>query len=102
VVIVPLHPSIHAGGVNSLLEALSMGRPTIVSASEGILDYVEHGRTAWVVSPRDPEQLRQGIELLLERSDLREQLGSAARALSLERYAMPVYAATVAGILDQI
>jgi len=30
------------------------------------------------------------------------QLGTAARALSLERYAMPVYAATVAGILDQI
>jgi glycosyltransferase involved in cell wall biosynthesis len=101
-VVLPLHDTLHPGGINSVLEAMSMGRPLIVSGSRGVADYVAHGDTAWVVPPEDTAALRAGLERVLGDASLRESLGRQARAFCESSCAMPVYAAQIAAILKDV
>ncbi len=101
-VVLPLHDSLHPGGINTLLEAMSTGSPVVVSGSVGIIDYVKHGETAWVVEPGDTAALRAGIERVLQDRELRNTLASNARAFCVEVCAMPVYAGKVANILKTV
>jgi len=101
-VIVPLRNTIHASGVNGLLEAMAMGKPVIVSLSQGLADYVQHGETAWTVEPGDPAALRQAIVDLQHSPELAARLGANARAFCLRECSMPVYAESIAAILHQV
>jgi glycosyltransferase involved in cell wall biosynthesis len=100
-VVVPLRDTLHASGINGLLEAMAMGCAVIVSASKGIADYVEHGKTAWVVPPGDPSALREGIRTVLQDGNLRAALGANARRFCEQVCSMPVYARTIASLLRQ-
>lgn len=100
-VILPLHDTIHASGINTLLEAMAMGKPVIVSGSKGIIDYVEHGRTAWVVPPNDPAALRAAVIKLSGDAQLRKQLGSGARKFCEEVCSMPLYMKKVSELVGQ-
>ncbi len=100
IVIVPLFPTIYAGGINGLLEAMSMGRPVIVSRSEGILDYVRDEIDCLIVPAQDPLALKNAIERLLSNPELAEKLGKNARKFCEENCAMPIYAENVAKILQ--
>src|SRR5262249_28386551 len=71
--------SIHASGVNGLLEAMAMGKPTIVSNSEGIRDFVTDGETCLLTPVGDSAALRSAIDMLITENDYAEQLGRKAR-----------------------
>ncbi len=92
-VVVPLHPMLTASGIGTMLEAMAMGKPLIVSDSPGIRDYVAHDETALVVPCGDAPALRGAIERLLREPDTRARLGAAARRF-VERHC--TYAAHVA------
>jgi len=79
-VVVPLRPMVTASGIGTLLEAMAMGRPVIVSDSPGILDHVEPDRTALVVPCGDADALRSAMQRLAADQALRDRLGQAARA----------------------
>lgn len=49
--------SINEGFCNSVLEAQSMGVPTIVSDGGALPENVQNGKTGWVVPRRDPKAL---------------------------------------------
>ncbi|MCX6714638.1 MAG: glycosyltransferase family 4 protein [Candidatus Uhrbacteria bacterium] len=61
------------------LEAAACGVPTIASSLPGVRSVVLDGDTGLLVTPEDVGALRGAIELLLTRTDLREQLGRSAR-----------------------
>lgn len=69
-----------AGGLSALLEAMAMARATVVSERAVLADYVDPGRTALVVPPESPVELRTAIERLLEDRPFALSLGAAARA----------------------
>ncbi|MBI4892555.1 MAG: glycosyltransferase family 4 protein [Acidobacteria bacterium] len=96
IVAVPLQRTIHPSGINALLEAMSMGKAVVVSASPGVTDYVEDGKTALVVEPGDPGAMHAALNRLLADGELRERLGRNARQYCQEQCAMPVYAKQVA------
>ncbi len=79
-VVLPLRPSIHAGGVSTLLEAMSSAKAVIVSRTEGLAEYVADGQTCRLVPPGDAAALCQAIVALVADRAAREQLGAAARA----------------------
>lgn len=83
-VVLPLHPSTHAGGITTLLEAMSSGRAVVVSNSPGLGDYLQDGKTCYVVPPGDPVALRKAIERLLADHVLRKTLGANARRFVVE------------------
>jgi glycosyltransferase involved in cell wall biosynthesis len=60
-VVVPLFDSNYAAGVNTMLEAMAMGKPMIVTQSKGIVDYLTHDETGRFVSPARADEMRQAI-----------------------------------------
>lgn len=101
-VVLPLHNSLHPGGINTLLEAMCTSAPVVVSGSVGIIDYVKHGTTAWIVEPDDTAALRAGIERVLRDRDLRSTLSTNAREFCVSVCAMPIYAGKVAMVLKSV
>ena len=59
-------------------EAMAWGRPVVASAVGGLMDAVEDGVTGLLVPPRDPVALRTALERLLDDTELRARLGTAA------------------------
>ncbi len=71
-------PSDHEGLPLSLLEAMALGKPSVVTGVGGVPEVVRNGE-AIVVPPRDPEALTEGIATLLRDPSLRMRIGEAAR-----------------------
>ena len=67
-------------------EAMAYGRPIVASAVGGLLDAVEDGVTGVLVTPGDREALRRAVTRFLDDSDLRRELGAAARERARERF----------------
>ncbi len=80
IVVVPLVPALHASGITTVLEAMAMAKPCVISASEGILDYAIDGETCLVVPCGDAEAMRAAIVRLRGNAELRARLGRGARA----------------------
>ncbi|MCA9052207.1 MAG: glycosyltransferase family 4 protein [Planctomycetaceae bacterium] len=74
----------------SAVEAMGCGRPVVASRLGGLNWVVEHGRTGLLFAPGDVAGLARQIERLLDDSDLREQLGRAARAKFVREFTWDV------------
>ena len=98
-VVLPLRSTLHASGINTLLEGMSMAKAVIVSGSEGIVDYVEHGRNACVVAPGDPVALRAAIDSLLGNPAETTKLGQNARQYCEAFCSMRIYMRRVSAIV---
>ena len=61
-----------------LVEALALGKPLIASRRGGPVEIVSED-TGILFDPRDPLELVEAFERLLERPDLRKSMGAAAR-----------------------
>jgi glycosyltransferase involved in cell wall biosynthesis len=60
-------------------EAMKMGNPVIASRVGGLTDIVDDGMNGILITPGDPIQLRQSIELLLMNKELRTRMSRAAK-----------------------
>ncbi len=63
----------------SIIEAMSVGLPTISTLAGGVRDIVDVDKTGLTVEIGDADSLRDSIEALWQSPDLREQLGLAGR-----------------------
>jgi len=91
VVVVPLVPNDFQAGVTTIVEAMAMGRPVVVSATAGQRDIVEDGVTGLMVRPGDPAVLREAVAHLLADPRERRRLGDAARDAAVSRFGLDVY-----------
>lgn len=63
------------------LEAMACRKPVIsTNLPTGVPWVNQHGKTGCVVAPANDRELANGIQLLLNNPDLREEMGEAARA----------------------
>ncbi|HEY6202661.1 MAG TPA: glycosyltransferase family 4 protein [Candidatus Limnocylindria bacterium] len=120
IVVVPLNDVDNQAGVTTILEAMSMGRPVIVTQSLGQTDVVEDRRrnargamrqrpqslarslatdagipiepTGFYVAPGDAAGLRKAIDYLLAHPEERERLGHAGRRLADELFTVERFA----------
>jgi len=102
IVVIPLFNCDHASGVNSVLEAMSMGKALIVSRSEGISDYVINNKNAIVVEPGNKEQLKKTIIELLKKPDDIKRLGYNARKFIEENCDSKIYNKNLAKIISSV
>jgi glycosyltransferase involved in cell wall biosynthesis len=86
VVVVCTKETHNASGVTSLMESLSMGRPTIVSNNPALWDYLPPGDTVLIVPIGDAAALRKAITYILENPDTAEAMGRKARAFAEQRF----------------
>lgn len=62
-------------------EAMASGVPVVAPAAGGPLDLVAHGRTGFLVPPRDPAAVRDAVRSLAADPGMRAEFGAAARAM---------------------
>jgi glycosyltransferase involved in cell wall biosynthesis len=67
------------GSPTKLFEYMAMGRAIVASDLYQIGDVLEHGRTAWLVSPGDADELAEGLRAVIEDASLRHRLAASAR-----------------------
>lgn len=89
-------------GTFALIEALSMGKATIVSHTRNMESYVEDGKTAVLVPQYDAMALRKAIEGLLKDEKKRQELGSRARAYAVQYLGAELFAEKLAEFLARI
>src|SRR5262245_39875895 len=102
VVVVPLVPTDFQAGVTTILEAMAMARPVVVSATAGQADVVEDGVTGLLVPPGDAGVLREATSRLLADPAERRRLGANAREAVRARFGLDAYADRLARHLVEI
>lgn len=98
VVVVPSHWPEPFGLVG--LEAMARGRPVIGSATGGIPDWLEHGRTGLLVAPGDVAELASALAALLDDPDRCSEMGQAGRATTLARFSGDEHVRTLHNAYD--
>jgi glycosyltransferase involved in cell wall biosynthesis len=71
--------SLHEGLSIALIEAMALGKASIVTKVGGMPEVIRDGVNGLVIPPRDPKALAQTISALLRDESLRRKLGDAAR-----------------------
>ncbi|UCH65038.1 MAG: glycosyltransferase family 4 protein [Ignavibacterium sp.] len=81
--VIPSHSE--AFGV-ALVEAMAMGKPSVCSNSDGILDIAVDGETGYLFEKKDADDLIDKIEMLINSPVKREEYGRAARKRVVEHF----------------
>ena len=66
-VVVCLEPrNDRSAGQQTYLRSMALGIPTVVTDALGANEYIDDGRTGWLVPPKDPDALRDRLEWILD------------------------------------
>ena len=124
VVVVPLFPVKNQSGITTVLEAMSMAKPVIVSATPGQTEAVtggvfraegpaeptnrgpqlldlprDPGETGIYVCPEDAEALRRALNSVLQDPDRAQRMGVDARASVLRNFTVEQFAERFAQVV---
>lgn len=88
IVVIPLYETDFQAGITSILEAMAMGKPVIVTRTAGQTDTVIDGETGIYVKPGDVVELRGKIQALLASDAERRRLGDAGRQAFLNEFTL--------------
>jgi glycosyltransferase involved in cell wall biosynthesis len=80
---------------------MACGTPVIGANSPGIKELIRHGQNGYLCGT-DAISLRNGIQELLSRPELRAELGKNGRLFVLEHYSLEMIAAIEAELLREI
>lgn len=79
-------PSRAEGASNALMEYMLKGLPVIATNVGGNSDFLAHGEAGLLVEPGEPAALASAVKKLAGSSELRSELGRAARVLAQKRF----------------
>jgi len=83
---VVVNPSFSEGLPNVLLEAFSLGKPTVATDVGGTAELVQHGRTGWLVRAGEAPALAAAIRAVLDDGALAASVAAAARRRAAEEF----------------
>jgi glycosyltransferase involved in cell wall biosynthesis len=101
-VVIPLFNVDYAAGVNSILEALAMGKPVITNNTPGICDYIIHDKTGQLVPPEHITELKHSILSLWGQPKEQKRLSINARQVVVEKMNLDIYVDKVANIMQRV
>ena len=86
----------HAFAQMTLLGCMALGKGLIISKVSSVADYLKDKEEAILVEPRNPDALREKMQVLLDRPDLAVQLGQRAKIkveknFTEDRMALTIY-----------
>lgn len=75
----------------ALVEAMSMGKPTICSNSDGVLDIAVDEITSYLFEKQNKESLSQKLDLLIQSPQLRKNFGEEGRNRAMQMFDIEVF-----------
>lgn len=100
-VAVPLKSPDISSGQLVILQAMSMGKPVIVSENKTVAEYVDNGRTGIIV-PCQPGAMLQAVQRLEQDSALYGRLAANSRRAFQSRFTETSLATSVANIVAKL
>jgi glycosyltransferase involved in cell wall biosynthesis len=100
-IVVPLNAVEYAAGVTGLVEAMSMGRPVIVTRSPGIKEYCCSVHGGLLVPPRDHVQLSKAMQLVASDPEALSKHGKSNREWILRNCSLNGYVKTIASLMER-
>ncbi|MDR2038777.1 MAG: glycosyltransferase family 4 protein [Bacteroidales bacterium] len=85
-----------------LIEAMEYSLPCITTDVGGIPSIVEHGKSGFIVPPKNVEELIAAMVSLMEHPDKSTEMGLYGRQLFEEKFTLPVFEQNFTGILSRI
>lgn len=85
-----------------LIEAMQHSLPIVTTFEGGIPDIVEDEVTGFLVAQRNVEILAQKLELLIQNSTLRHQMGAAGRKKYEKEYSLEIFENRLKEILEKV
>lgn len=85
-----------------ILEGMLLGKPVIASASGGVPEFVDEGRTGFLVAPGDAETLAARMRQLAGDAALRRDVGARAREYALDRFSVRRHVDSMSALYDSI
>jgi glycosyltransferase involved in cell wall biosynthesis len=70
----------------ALAEAMAMGKPSVCSNADGVLDIAVDGETSLLFENKNANDLAEKISVLIESSDLRKKFSTAARTRAVKNF----------------
>lgn len=92
-------PTEEGSGSLSVLEAMKMGKPMVVTACDGIPEDVENNKEGLVVPKMDPEALASAIIKLIKNPEIARTLGRNAQKRYNEKFSLELMKRDVRKIL---
>jgi len=87
---------------NALLEAMSLGKPSVITSVGGIPEAVKHEVNGVLVAPNDPEELAEGLLLVLSDPSLRAAIGHEAQSTYVKHFRPEVMTRRLEKAFDDI
>ena len=79
-VVMPMRATLlHAGGQQTVLNAMVMGKPVVLTDPEGGADYIENGKTGLLVPYGDARALREAVQYLMDHPEEAQAMGEQAQ-----------------------
>jgi len=101
IVCVPLLENDFQAGITTMLEAMAMGKPLIVTRTSGQTDVISDGLTGMYVNVGDAEALREALISLHADAPSRRRLGEAAREWLNKNASLTLWSTVIAdAIID--
>lgn len=95
-------PSWREGTPTSIMEAMAMGRPCVVTDVPGCREVVRNGVNGWLARPRDPASLAACMTKFVEDHALVAIMGAAGRKMALEVFDADKVAAGIIADMRQV
>lgn len=87
---------------NALLEAMSLGKPSVITSVGGIPEVVKHEVNGFLVAPNDPEQLANSLLLLMSDLSLRAAIGHEAQSTYAKHFCPEIMTRRLERAFDDI
>jgi len=94
-------PSLNEGMGRVLVEAMALGKPVVASDVGGIPDLVIHGKTGFLVPPKNSRQLARYIQVLMEDERKRKSMGQAGKEMALN-FKKEIMVEKIAKLYDEL
>ena len=72
-------PSLSERFTNTVIESMAAGNPFVVTDVGGNSEAVVHGKTGFVVPPKNSDKLAEAISIVLHNQKLAKTMGEAGR-----------------------
>src|SRR3972149_5277670 len=84
------------------LQAMSTGKPVLVSDIPGVREVIEDGREGLLADPMNPQDLAQKISRLLEDPTLRREMGRRGREKVVSSFGVEAVTARVVALYESM
>lgn len=103
-VVVPLLDLDFQAGITTILEAMAMGKPVVVTRTRGLQDagVVRHGENGLFVAPGDAMDLRRAVDHLWSHPNVARAMGHAGCRLVADQFNVDEFAGETSRIINAL